>query len=409
MRYDVLIVGAGPGGSTTARECASRGLSVLMLDKAEFPRDKPCGGAVTIRCADLLPFDLSPVVERTISRVHLSVYRSKGFAREAPRDLVYLTQRSRLDTFLVDQAIEAGAEIREHMNVRSVEHRDHYVEVRAGNESFQGTTLVAADGANGRTAEMAGINLGLAQGIALEGNVTPSGAFPKQWENTLGLDMGGSPGGYGWIFPKGDHLNIGLAGWKYIGPNLRPNLNGLVRHYGYDPSDVWGLRGHHLPIRNYDSPLADGNVLVLGDAAGLLDPLTGEGIYSAVWSGKAASAHLAEYVAGATKDLRGYQYEVEQELVPELMMSRRFHDLFHLTPRFYIGVERLTSIVWDLTVRVLLGEQTYARAMQNHKVVKTVVDFLSDYIRVTPFLQRRAGMSDPAPPQRFFLSRAQNR
>ena len=57
MRYDVIVVGAGPSGSTAARECASLGLSALMLDKAEFPRDKPCGGAVSMRCAELLPFD----------------------------------------------------------------------------------------------------------------------------------------------------------------------------------------------------------------------------------------------------------------------------------------------------------------------------------------------------------------
>ena len=66
MRYDVIVAGAGPGGSTAARECASRGLSVLMLDKSDFPRDKPCGGGVSIRAAGELPFDVTPVVERVI-------------------------------------------------------------------------------------------------------------------------------------------------------------------------------------------------------------------------------------------------------------------------------------------------------------------------------------------------------
>ena len=341
--------------------------------------------------------------------MHFSVYRSIGFTRESSHDLVYLTQRSRLDAFLVDQAMEAGAEIRERVNVRSVERRDHYVEVRADNETFQGTTLVAADGANGKTAAMAGVEVDLVHGIAIEGNVTPNGEFPKRWEHTIGLDLGGSPGGYGWIFPKGDHLNIGLGGWKWVGPDLRAKLRGLVRHYGYSPTDVWGLRGHHLPIRNPDSPLADGNVLVLGDAAGLLDPLTGEGIHSAVWSGKTASSHLAEYVAGDVKDLRGYQYEVEGELVPELIVSRQFHEVFNLMPRFFLTVERLTSILWDLTIRIVRGEQTYSGVMQNHTALEAVVDFMSDLIRVTPFLQRRSGLLDPAPPHRFFHDRAQSR
>ena len=72
MRYDVIVVGAGPAGSTTARECAARGLSVILLDRAEFPRDKPCGGAVTVRALELLPFDIIPVVERAISSVHFT-------------------------------------------------------------------------------------------------------------------------------------------------------------------------------------------------------------------------------------------------------------------------------------------------------------------------------------------------
>ena len=72
MKYDVIVIGAGPAGSTAARECAERGLSVLLLEKEEFPRDKPCGGGVTIRAAKLLPFDLQPVIDRSICGIHLS-------------------------------------------------------------------------------------------------------------------------------------------------------------------------------------------------------------------------------------------------------------------------------------------------------------------------------------------------
>ena len=109
MRYDVIVVGAGPAGSTTARECASSGLSVLMVDKAEFPRDKPCGGGVTIRAAELLPFDLSSVTERTASGLHFSFKQGRGFNRSAEHDLIYLTQRLKLDQFLIEKALDSGA------------------------------------------------------------------------------------------------------------------------------------------------------------------------------------------------------------------------------------------------------------------------------------------------------------
>ncbi|MGH2543581.1 MAG: NAD(P)/FAD-dependent oxidoreductase, partial [Ardenticatenaceae bacterium] len=199
MRYDVIVVGAGPAGSTAARECASRGLSVLMLDRAEFPRDKPCGGGVTVRASELLPFSIEAVTERTINGLHLSVRDSRGFTRYADHDLAYLTQRSRLDTFLADQAIETGVTLKERAPIRELERHDTHVVVRAGSEIFEGSTLVAADGANGQTARMAGINVNLLHGIAIEGNITPRGGFPERWEHVIGLNMCASAGGYGWI------------------------------------------------------------------------------------------------------------------------------------------------------------------------------------------------------------------
>ena len=402
MQYDVIVVGAGPAGSTTARECVSRGLSVVILDKAEFPRDKPCGGAVTVRVAGMLPFELTPVIERVVYGIHMSTGRSDGFDRRSRKELAYLTQRRHLDTFLLERAIEAGAYLRERSPVREVERHPSHVIVRTDDASYEGSTLVVADGANGATAKLAGIEVGLTMGIAFEGNVTPSGEFPKKWEDTLAIELGGVPGGYGWLFPKEDHLNIGIGGWKYVGPSLRARLDELVRFYGYEPADLWGLKGHHLPLRNRNSPLVDGNVLLVGDAAGLLDPMTGEGIFTAVWSGKSAAKNLAAYLGEETHDLEGYRRDVEQGLIPDLRISRQFHDLFHLSPGFFMSVERRTSILWRVLSRIMRGEQTYAGMMLKHPAMATATDFISDLVRVSPLLQRRAGLRDPAPPERFF-------
>ena len=403
MRYDVIVVGAGPAGSTTARECASRGLSVLLLDRAEFPRDKPCGGGVTIHAAEMLPFDLAPVVERDIFGVHFTLRHTHLFTRRSPEKLTYLTQRSRLDAFLAERAIEAGVVMRERALIKEVDRDAARVVVRTADGTFKGSTLVAADGANGPTAKLAGVDVSLTYGIALEANVTPVGEFPPEWEDVMGMEFGGIPGGYGWIFPKADHLNIGIGGWKYIGPTLRARLDKLVRFYGFDPADLWGLRGHHVPLRGPDSPLKDGNMLLVGDAAGLVDPMTGEGISSAIWSGQVAARHLAAYVGGEAPTLDGYRRDVERELVPDLRVSRRFHDLFHLNPAFYMRVERHTSILWGLACRILRGEQTYAGVMRKHRTLAAVIDVVSDLVRVTPLLQRISGLRDPAPPHRFFV------
>ena len=149
----------------------------------------------------------------------------------------------------------------------------------------------------------------------------------------MGLDFGDPPGGYGWIFPKEDHLNIGLGGWRHVGPSLRERLFQLVRFYGFETEQVWGLRGFHLPIRRNGSPLVDGNVLLVGDAAGLIDTLTGEGIYAALHSGRKAAKHISAYLNQEAPDLEGYRRELEQGLLLELRVSGQFNDIFNLWAR----------------------------------------------------------------------------
>lgn len=406
MRYDVIVVGAGPAGSTAARESAARGLSVLLLDKAEFPRDKPCGGGVNLRTVQLTPFDLAPVTERVIYGLKASVRQSAEFTRYSPRPLTYLTQRSRLDAFLVARAIEAGATLRQRTPIRGVERQGSHVVVRAGNETFEGRTLVAADGANGRTARLSGLEVGRYLHIALEGNITPTGGFPAEWEDVLGLDVGSIPGGYGWIFPKGDHLNIGVGGWLHTGPSLRRRLDRLTRYYGYDPVDLWGVRGHHLPVRRPEAPLVDGNVLLVGDAAGLLDPLTGEGIYAAVWSGEVAARRLSAYLDGREIDLLGYRRDIERELIPELSVAHQICDVFHVAPAAFAGIVRRKPVLWNAICRLIRGEDTYLDWMSKLGPAAPGVVLASNLVRVLPLLQSRIEMRDPPAPESLLHRRA---
>ena len=411
MRYDVIVVGAGPGGSTAARECAERGLSTLLLDKASFPRDKPCGGGVNVRAARLLPFDLGPVVERTIYGIRFSLRLSGAYTRRAAAPLSYLTQRSRLDHYLVERAVAAGATLRERAPVQAVERRDGGVVVRAGGVAFQGRALVAADGANGKTAKLAGLEVERGTGqrrgllVGLEGNLTPPGGVPAEWRDVLGIDNGSVPGGYGWLFPKGDHVNIGVGGFHHVGPSLRERLERLTRYYGFDPADLWGLRGHHLPIRRHGAPLAGENVLLVGDAAGLLDPWTGEGIFAAIWSGQAAARHLERYVGGRAPDLLPYAQEVARELLPDLRASQRYSDLFHFTPEVYSMLVRRVPAAWWLLCRLMRGDSTCASVKRRVGPLSPMVDLLSDLVRVSPHLRRRAGLEDPLPPERFWRGR----
>ena len=405
MTYDVIVSGAGPAGSTAARECASRGLSVLLLDKTAFPRDKPCGGAVATRAAALLPFSLDPVIERTAHRAQISLRGSGAFEPRCEFS-VYLTQRTHLDAFLVERAVEAGVTLKEKVQIGQIERSPSHVVVRTRDETFTGRTLVAADGANGTTANLAGIPVSTIRGIALEGNIGASNGFPSEWVDKIAFDYGVSSGGYGWAFPKGDHLNLGVGGFLHTGPVLRDRLGEVARSFGYDPADLTNLRGYRLPVRQRNTPLAVDNVVLVGDAAGLLDPLMGEGIYAAIWSGRTAARHLAEFVDGSAGDLSGYQRDIDTELMPDLHVCRRLHDVLHtaiaLSPKFFLWAERQTSFLFRMVSTVYSGDQSYVDYLGRRRWLDAATSFASDLMRVSPRLQRLADIKEPALPRRFF-------
>lgn len=361
MIYDVVVVGAGPAGSTAARECASAGLKVVVADKAEFPRDKPCGGGVTIRASKLLPFDIPPVVERTIYGVRFTARPLTNFTRRAYEPLTFLTQRRHLDSFLLDQAERAGVQVRQRFSVRQVEQNGKTVTVRAGSEALEGRLVIAADGSNGMTPRLAGVPAPRWRGVALEGNASIEGKFPDPWRDVMGVDFSHMEGGYGWLFPKGDHVNIGVGGWHGAGPTLRRRLADLSRDYGFPFDSLWGLRGHTLPVRKPGAPLVGSRVALVGDAAGFLDPFTGEGIFAAMWSGRAAARRALEFLTGDASALDAYADDVETELVPDLRVSRKLYDLFHLQPWLWTQGVRAPGI-WGLACRLLTGDQTYSGA-----------------------------------------------
>ena len=378
--FDVIVAGGGPAGSSAARECARRGLSVVLADKAEFPRDKPCGGGVTIRCSRMLPFDLSPVSERDITSVRFTV-PGATVEKHATSTLTYLTQRRVLDTFLLERAEEAGVRILQRSAVRAVTDDGTKFTVSAGSENLRARYLIAADGANGVTARLAAIPAPRWRGIALEGNITAD-PLPSRWRRTIGVDFGHIRGGYGWLFPKGDHVNIGLGGWSGSGPTLRNRLDRLVRWYGFKPEDLWNVRGHPLPVRRPGAPVASGRVLLVGDAAGFLDPFTGEGIFAAIWSGRSAAEHIAGGADGDEGDAAtAYAREVQDSLLPDLRVSRKLADLFHVAPWLWTQGMRVPGI-WQLASRLLTGEATYAGASQSSGMASSMLSGVYEALKL---------------------------
>src|SRR5690242_549406 len=156
-RYDALVVGAGPAGSTTAYRLADAGASVLLVDKATFPRDKPCGGGLTTRAFLQCPVDPTPVVEEEVDLVELRFRYDDAVVRHSAAPVIRMTQRRRLDAFLLDAAREKGVEVREGATIDVTK--------------APADVVVGADGANGTTARALGLGTGIVHGVAYEGNV----------------------------------------------------------------------------------------------------------------------------------------------------------------------------------------------------------------------------------------------
>src|SRR5579884_2710090 len=335
--YDVAIIGGGPAGSTAAYRLASAGASVLLLDKATFPRDKPCGGGVTGRAARLLPFSIEPVVEDVVDRLECGLRYRWRFARRARAPLAYMTQRRRLDHFLLQQAAEAGAEVREGVAVDARE--------------LDAAIVIGADGCNGSSARQLGLAQGIVHGVALEANYPHEPRFA----GAMVLEIAVVRGGYGWIFPKGDHLNVGVGGNAEEGPRLRAELRRLCEAYGIDPDAAGGLRGYRLPLRLPGTTLARGRTAVIGDAAGLVDPFSGDGMYEAFLSAKLVADAALDVLAGRAETLEPYQEAVERRITPLTRAGWGAKRAFERFPRTTYALARV-PITFRALEKLLRGE-----------------------------------------------------
>ena len=359
-----------------ARQVAERGGRVLLLDKQRFPRDKPCGGGVTLRAASVLDVDLTPAIERTVYGARFSLRLGPAFDRRFEKPLTYMTQRCNLDTHLAMRAADEGADLHDGEALRAIE-TGSSVTVRTDRDVYTGCVLIGADGANGLVGRSLGLRREYDEAVALEGNVVFKNGVPDEWSDVVALDLGGLAGGYGWVFPKGDHLNVGVGAWKYASFTLKPKLAQMSERYGLDPAALESVRGHHLPVRVAGTPIAQGSVALVGDAAGLVDPLSGEGIHMAFASGRLAGEEALRVLAGESGDMLGYQALVDAQLQTELNVSRQLQELFNFAPPPYLAMMRRSGKFWHFFCALIRGEMTYMDFVKMIGPLRVAMEFFA--------------------------------
>ena len=353
-RFDAIVVGAGPAGSSAALRLARAGARVLLLDRARFPRDKPCGGGLTYRAVRQLPVSVDPVVEDVVDRFELGFRYGRRFERGGEGPLVLMTQRRRLDAHLAAEAAAAGADFRDGVKVGSLELAENGATVRFDGSAATAPVVIGADGVNGVSARAVGAG-SRRHGVALEGNVSYVHAREDRWRGRAVVELGVVPGGYAWVFPKGDHVNVGVGGWESEGPRLREHLERACAGYGLPSERLEALRGYRLPMRRPGDRAVHGRALLIGDAAGLVDPLSGDGIYEALVSSRLAAEAALDLLAGRADTLEPYQPALDGALARTLAASWKAKLALERFPRLVFGVARL-PLVWSFTAAFLRGD-----------------------------------------------------
>lgn len=357
MDWDVAVVGAGPAGSTIARLLASAGLRVVVVERCPLPRYKACGGGLTGRSLALLPREVFPIV-RVWSQQATVSYGGRLSVARSPRPSVGLVLRSEMDALLTDLAVQAGAALMAGAAVTAAVREKDGVRLSVGGNVLRVRYVVAADGSTGVFQGPMGAAVGLGPCAPRIGAVEAEVADPSgSWGPNLRGDFDVVPGGYGWVFPKGDVLSIGVASWRsgVGGHQLRMSLSRYMDGLGMRDREVLSLHGHPIPVGGRLEPRAlySACALRIGDAAGLADPLFGEGIAYAL-----ESAHLAAPVLvsalhgdGGANALRPYAQALDRQVYRMFRVASALARTFYRSPGPWIRVARSHASIGDLAWR----------------------------------------------------------
>jgi len=350
-------------GCRTALTLADHGVKVLLLDRAEFPRWKPCAGGLTPKTRPYLPEPLFDLVERTIHGAYLTFGDDLVTHIQSEAPLGWMVHRESFDKRHLDLArSRPTVEVVEGVTVRKVREHDGGVEVETTHGTLKASVLVGADGAKSVVSRALPGHESRTLCFAYEGEVRPgpgaAGARPDFRQETL-FDFRTFPSGYGWVFPKADHSSIGGFVYRNKLPGIKEAYDGFCSSTEWiRGSETYRSQGHPTALGGDGRFLASSRILLAGEAGNLVDPLTGEGIYYALRSGHLAGEAAFRFLEKG-EPLSVYGNQVRHEIQDDLRYAKTLARLIYNRPGLAFHLLLRNRLLCRWFAEVGAGTRTY--------------------------------------------------
>ena len=332
--YDLIIIGGGPSGASAGRAAGKKGLFTLLLEKENFPRYKPCGGALSSYGLSCLDFKLpDSIIERNISTVRIR-FRDSFVDGIKESNLVLLISRKVFDNYLLEKARETGIEVHTGEKVLDCIEKEDCVEVKTTDNTYLASFVLIAEGSEGvlkhkvrEKDKRTDYSLALVTEIPEQDE-----KIKNRLPDTLELHFGIAHGGYGWVFPHSGYYSVGITGIARDLMHPKKVLQEFLKENGFP--DEYRIHSHIIPLGGIPRKIISSRLILSGDAAGFVDAYSGEGLSYAIRSGQLAAEAVADTVMydRKLKNLKIYESNCKHEFGNYLASSLKLEKMMHRFP-----------------------------------------------------------------------------
>ena len=378
--FDVIIVGAGPSGSTLGYYLSHKGFKVLIIEKKKLPRYKLCGGGITRRASNILPFDFNHVVEDYSLTAKILLNNKEVFSKAYDSPVVSMVMRDKFDLFLINKAKKQGVVVKDKTKFLSIDGDPGRLTVKTSEGYYKTNIIVGADGVLSKVAKELKLNIDYKFMVALGAEVYFSDKkILDRYKTTVHYDFGVIRHGYGWVFPKNDHLSVGVLSVVRKEKSIKSQFYKYLKTKKLDKnSEIKTLRAHLIPYNPAkENRYANDKGLIIGDANGHVDPITGEGVYYAIKGAQIAAKTIINYLNNDIQSLEIFNVELKRQITKDLERANFLASLLYSFPAFGYKVLKIYGQqLGEKHLKVIIGKKSYSELFRELLNPLTIFDLL---------------------------------